>query len=434
MNELYIYIWIYIIILLWISYIVSKKENSEGFLIAERNRGSLVLALSKFAWAAWASFFVTYSAYAFEYGLWVYSIVLGVIIGYLIFAFWAAPKINKDSKEKKFYTQWDFVYDKTKSKFTKNLTNLLSIVIIFAWLMTTIIAWIKLVSYMGLMSYEMGIITISLVVMFYLLLAWFKAVLITDIIQSFIIIILISVLWLAVFSDVNLSSILLEESHVVDIGTLIGFFLFWILSVYGVSNWYQLCYAWKDQKTARNGIALSIIPIILMVSILLFFGMYIAIKNPWIDPSLVFLEIIQFHLPEYLIPLWVVLFFAAIMSSADTNMYAISSHYVLNKKSNNPVKEIRKVMVILTVFVMICAYFFRDIIDITVIAAGLSLTFSVPMIYLLLENKNPYRFSGSVFGGIIWMILGIIILGLKPVILITIILWGLLWLFYNKRI
>ena len=102
MWDVYLYLIIYIVLLLGISWVISRKQDSEDFFIAGRKRGGWQIFASKFAAAIGAGYFITYTGFAYEYGFGVFSLLLGIILGYLIFAYWATPKIHKDSKEKKF--------------------------------------------------------------------------------------------------------------------------------------------------------------------------------------------------------------------------------------------------------------------------------------------------------------------------------------------
>ena len=63
------------------------------------------------------------------------------------------------------------------------------------------------------------------------------------------------------------------------------------------------------------------------------------------------------------------------MSSADTNIYAISSHYSIGK-SKDPIRGIRKSTLILMIGCLIISLIYRDIVDISIIAGGLSLLVS----------------------------------------------------------
>ena len=84
-------------------------------------------------------------------------------------------------------------------------------------------------------------------------------------------------------------------------------------------------------------------------------------------------------------------------------------------------------MVITTIISLI----FTDIVDISILAGGISLTLSFAMIYLFFNGKNPKRFIGSIVGGIIGLIIGIILLGLEPTAAIVVIIGGALGLLWN---
>ena len=80
MQQIYIYLGLYIALLLVVSYIVSKRQNSEDFLISGRDRGGWQIMASKFAGAIGAGYFITYTGFAYEYGLGVFAM--------LILSFW----------------------------------------------------------------------------------------------------------------------------------------------------------------------------------------------------------------------------------------------------------------------------------------------------------------------------------------------------------
>ena len=156
---IYIYLGIYVATLIGLSWFISIRENHEDFLIANRDREWWMIAISKFASAIGVSYFVAYTGYAYEYGLGVYAIILGVFLGYVIFGFWAAPRIYAHSRDERFYTQGDFVAHSTHSNIAKQLTNWVANVILFGWLMIGIVGGAQIISYFGLMSYEIALIS-----------------------------------------------------------------------------------------------------------------------------------------------------------------------------------------------------------------------------------------------------------------------------------
>jgi len=430
MPSIYLYLVLYIALLLIISYIIARKQTKEDFLISGRNRGGWQILASKFAAAIGAAYFITYTGFAYEYGLGVFTLLIGMVFGYFLFAYWATPQIHAPSKEHKFYRMGDFVYHKTKSKITAYLTDIISSIILFAWLLVGIIGGAKIIQDFGFLSYEVAVILTAFVVLAYILIAGFKAVIITDIIQSIIIVVLLVLVTYGIIGSESISTIFAVETGKVNIGVALGFFLFGLLATFSYANIYQLCYAAKTKRKLKHGIGLAVIPILIVAFMLLIIGLFMASKVPGLDSGLVFTEALKNFLPASLLPLSIVLFFAGVMSSADTNVYAISSHYALSRKGE-PVKEVRKATIILMIITTILALLYADIVNVSIIAGIISLTLSIPMVYLFFKGKNSKRFIGSVVGGVIGVIAGIIFLGIEPSAALTVLVGGVLGLLWN---
>jgi len=429
MNNLLIYPIIYILLVIGISYFVSRKQKQEDFLIAGRNRGAWHIMFSKFATAIGAGYFVTYTGFAYEYGLGVFAMVLGIIIGYLFFAYWAAPIIHSFSKENKFYKIGDFVNFKIHNKLSINLSNWIANMILFAWLLVGVVGGAKIINDFGILSYEVAVLVIVFVILAYVLLAGFKAVILTDVIQSFIILILLFLITFSLIGSASLNSLFSVDIEGIDIGTAISFFFFGVLSIFSYSSMYQLCYAGKTKRKIKHGIGLAVIPVALISFLLLLIGLFMALNSPGLDSGLVFTEALKNFLPASLLPFAIVLFFAGIMSSADTNIYAISSHYSIGKKGD-VIKNIRISTTFLILITFIVALLFRDIVDVSILAGGLSLILSLPMIYLIAGGRSIKKFIASTIMGLLAMIIAIIVLGIEPIAAIPVVIFsavGLLW-------
>lgn len=432
MWDLYIYLIIYIAILILVSWFVSKKQNKEDFLIAGRNRGGWQILLSKFAGAIGAGYFITYTGFAYEYGLGLFAMIVGMLLGYLFFAYWAAPKIHAPSKENKFYKIGNIVYHRTKNKFAAKLADWIANLVLFLWLVVGVVGGAKIISDFGLVSYEIAVIITVLVVLSYLLLAGFRAVLVTDAIQSIVILLLLIIVTFSIIGGTGLNSLFEAETGSVTLGVAGGFFIFGFLHVFSRSPMFQLCYAAKTAKKLKHGIGLSIIPIIIVAFFLLLIGLFMAANSPGLDSGLIFTEALKHFLPVSLLPIAIVLFFAGIMSSADTNVYAISSHYAIGK-SKDSVKGVRLYTVILVAITLIISLIFRDIVDLSMIAGGASLLLSLGMIYIIKGGKSYRKFIASVFLGLIATIVFILIFGIEPELAIPVIIFSALGLLWKKE-
>jgi Na+/proline symporter len=431
MDWIYLYILIYILILLGVSYFISKRQGKEGFLIGNRDRGGWQIAFSKFAGAIGAGVFITYTGFVYEYGFGVFAILLGLITGYFLFAYWAAPKIQRDSKRRKFYTIGDFVYSKTKNIFSKKLSNWTSNLILFLWLLVGIIGGAKIITDFGFLSYEVAVILTTLVILIYIILAGYKAVLLTDVIQSIVILLLLVLVTFSIVGSFNIGSLFLVETTNLDIGTAIGFFLFGVLAIFSYSNMYQLCYAAKNKNHLKHGIGLAIIPVIFSGFLLLLVGLFMASNVLGLDSGLVFTEALRTFLSPKLLPFAIVLFFAGIMSSADTNIYAIASHHSIEKKGSK-IKNIRISSGILIILTLLISLIFRDIVDVSIIAGSISMILSLPIIYLLLGGRSPKKFIASTLAGFVGLLLGLFILGIEPTAMILALIFSALGLLWKK--
>lgn len=430
-GTLTIYLIIYILLLFILSYSLSKKQSKEDFLISGRDRSGWQILLSKFAAGIGAGYFISYTGFAYEYGVGLFTMMIGIILGYLVFAYWAAPKIAEGSKEKRFYTIGDFVYDRTKSKTSMYIADIFSSAILFSWLLTGIIGGAKIINDFNLLSYNWAVIITSLVVLIYLLMAGHKAVILTDIVQSVIIFVLLIVVTFGIIGNNSMGEVLSIETGSIDIGVALGFFLFGLLSIFCYSDRYQLSYAAKSTKGLKHGLGLAIVPIVFAGTFLLLVGMFMAGNSPGLDSGLVFTEALKNFLPASLLPLAIVLFFAGIMSSADTNIYAISSHYAMHK--DRSVGAVRDATFWLVIITAILAIIFPDVVDVSIVAGGLSLTLSFSMIYIFFNGTKPSKFILSAIFSLIALILGILYLGIEPIVALPALFGGIVGLSFKSK-
>ncbi len=426
MNNIYFYLWIYITVLLLISLFVWTKEKKEDFLISWRDRKWWTIMASKFAWSIWMWWFITYTWYAYKYWLAMYIVILGFILGYALFSFWVVPKVYKISRKNKFYTQWDLVYHRTQDALSRNFANYFWSIIQFTWLLVSVIGWAKVMSSIWILSYELALSLTLFTILIYVVIAWYKAVLVTDVFQSIIILILLFIISYSIVWEQNIINLIKISPWKLSIASIIWFFLYWILSFLALTDRYQLIYASKTKKDIKKWIFYTFIPLCLTAAFIILIWLYTYTINTNLDPDLVFLYALTNFIPETLFSLWIVLLFAWLMSSADTYIYAISSHITLNKQHvKKPVKKIRLTVLLLLIFTWIVSYFFRDIIWITIISAWLSLTMSIPMIYIIKWWKNKNRFINSILWWIIWLFLWLWIIWMEASIALIVLLWWL---------
>jgi len=431
--QLYLFLIGYIFLIIGISVYISKTSSTEDFLIGGRDRNGLAILFSKFAGAIGVSTLITYTGYAYTFGWGLFAMSIGSVVGYLLFAFWAAPKIKRISLKGQFYTQGDLPQFVTNTKDTAIVANLTTIIVQFFWIVLSLAGGAKIIAFFDILSYEMALLITTGVVMTYVLVSGYKAVIITDIIQALIIIVFLIIIVYGIMDIPDLGDVIHNSTpRKVTIGSVLGLTLYGGLSVFGMADRYQLCYSAKDEKSLKFGMGIAIIPVLFIAFILLLIGLYVYQQNPSLDADTVFVYAMKHFLNLSWLPLLLVLFFAGLMSTADTSIFAVASHSVFNVKEKNKVKSLRYATILTVIGAFILAYFWRNIVEITIVGAALRMTLSVAMIYVIKGNKNSSRFIASALGGVSGLVIGVLAFGPKPTIAITVLIGSLLGLIYKS--
>lgn len=438
MENLIIYLAVYILFILTVSLWFNKNNSEEDFLIAWRDRNSWQIMFSKYAWSVWASWFITYTWFAYIYWLSTFAAMIWYVAWYSLLALWFIPKIYDNAKKDKYITMWDYVYSIFKSKQIKKVIDILSVFIQYFWLLISIVWWANILSYLWLLSYEYWVLIIWLVVLIYILLAWFKAVIFTDFVQSIVIITLLFFIVGFLLREVSVPVVLSEKTGSIWAWTAIWFFLYWTLSHFAFSDRYQLIYASKTKKDAQRWLFFSMVPIFITGFLLILVGLFIHSQDSSLNTSVVFIEAMKNYLPSVFLPVWVVLFLAWIMSSSDSYIYAISSHISLLFWEKKSISRIRYITFWLIFITMLLALFYRDVVDLSVFAASFSLFLPVAMMYIISWWRSKIKFFSSIIIWFIGLIVWIVLLWVKPEVLLVTLIFSAIWLLtpdklFNKK-
>jgi len=414
---------VYILVLVFVWWKTSRGETKEWFLIADRNVGFWKMLLSRAAGIIWVGVFITIWWFGYQYWWAVFSYVLWAILWYLIFAWRWVPRILEWAKENKFYTIGDYVYSRLWSINAKRITDGVVVFIWLLWWLVQIVWWAKVVSYFGWIDYWIGLLITWIVIWIYLIIWWFKAVLATDWIQ----LVIILLLWLTVgWISRNNAWVVAWMTTLNTLGPLliVWFFLYWIFEPYANSMLYQLCYAAKTKTIAQKSIALAWIPNAMIATAVIAMGIAVNAYFPWIDPDLAFLVWVREFLNPALVSLAVVMLFAWMMSSLDSLIYSISSHFgfLFHKSDDEDLVYFMKWYIAVVILVLLCAWMiWRDLIAISVLVAALSAwLLPTSMISLMKKNPTKKKFYWAFIGASIWTILWIWLMGIDPKMFVTI--------------
>ncbi|WP_299116049.1 hypothetical protein [uncultured Winogradskyella sp.] len=243
-----------------------------------------------------------------------------------------------------------------------------------------------------------SIVLMSVIVSIYTIGGGFKSVLATDIVQ--IVVLFIAFIIMCVFFEPNLItdfnqnlSIINQTAQVPDLKTLSVLIIGGICWVFGGSDiWLRITSA-KSNSIAKksliwNGIALIIFGI--LVAIL---GAKIAVANPNFEASNAFIETLNTINDNYLKIAVILGLFAGLVSTADTELHAISD--ILSKelwRHENvaiSVKRQRLTMVFVSIVTVIIAIVFKDVlIDVYLVLLNVFIILGSYMLMTLLKRGN----------------------------------------------
>lgn len=435
---MYILLGIYCFFLIGLSFFYGRRSPDEVFLIAGRDRPASHILASKFSASIGVGALVTYTSYAYSYSLQgILPLISGMTLGYLVFALWAVPKIRQFSMGQSFYTQGDLVRFITVNEQARRLTDVVTIVIQFFWVLLGLVTSARVFDAFGLLSYENALLFASSITLSYLWLSGLKAVIVTDMVQTFLVSVLLPVVVLGLLwnGERSVSDLLHTTApHTVTLQHILGLALYGGFSVFGLADRYQLCYAARHEQAARRGMAWVLLPIIGVVFLLLLIGLEALAQTPNLSTDLAFTETLTHLLSERWHPLLLLLFFAGLMGSIDTSIFAVASHtaFLFSPTHTNAVQRVRNLMVVTVVLATVVAYCWQDIVELTLIGAALRMTLALPMIYIISRGNNTGRFIMTTLLGLLGLGIGLIIFGVQPPIILTTLLGSGLGLMYKS--
>ena len=397
----------YFAILLLIGYFTSKKQKDEDYLIAERKLGSWSTMATINA-SKTGSILMIFVALVYLWGFSAIWYFVGMVLGILVFLPFAL-RLKGNSKQR-FYTLADY-FKHNYGKKSAVFASLLSIFMMIGFLVLNLMAGAKIFVFFTGWAFWICASIMILIVLVYLLMGGFKAVVRTDIVQYLAMIFIMVMLALLLFKG-SLIPVSEWAFFNADIGTIAGFFLAGLLFPFAMPELWQRVYASKDKSTLKKGILLSALVYAIFSILLALVALTVKVKFPGIDPDLALIHGFANLLPAGLLGLSVVLLFAAIMSSLDTYIFTGASVIVqdfFNWDKKETVKNIRKVIFILAVIGTLIAILIQSLIIGSYIFVAALVILAIPVIATWIKKSIKqrtliYGFTFGVIGFILFLI------------------------------
>jgi len=280
-----------------------------------------------------------FTALTYLYGFSAIWYFLGMIIGVFIFIPFALKL--KENSSQRFYTLADY-FKYNYGKKSAVIVSLITIFTMIGFLVLNLIGAAKIFVFFTAWPFWICASVMALLVLIYLLMGGFKAVVKTDVVQYVAMIIILAFLAFLFF---NTSTIPVAEWGLfsADIPTFIGFFIFGLLFPFAMPDMWQRVYSSKNKKTLRNGLILAAIVYLIFALLLAVVSLTIKTNFPGVDPDLALIHGFANLLPAGLLGLAVILLFAALMSSIDTYIFTAASAVIQDFSVQDKKKTVRNV-------------------------------------------------------------------------------------------
>lgn len=402
---------LYIAIVVIIGIISARKETEDDFMIADRKVAGVQVAATMSAGFFDGAVLSIYLAYIYQYGISAAWMFVGLAIGFILLRKKYAKIIKQKADETKSYTMAEYFY----KIFGKRNGLMFSFILIFQYFLLLIVNLIiagKVLALIFGVPYYLSVIIGGAVILTYLLLAGFKAVIKTDFFQLVIMFVMSLTVAIFLFGKTNIP---VSEFNPIGIGfgNMIGFLLLGSIGIMVAPDLWQRIFATRDEANLKKGLGYSAIILSLLAIIISIVGLTTKQFFPDILPenALItgFSKLLPFGLKEF----GMVLLYAVALSSSDTIAFMVSSiitrdlkNYSVKFSEDSMKKLTRFFMVVFVAIAVVIGIFYQNIIALGLSMGSLSLALFPVIIGVFYWKLN----EKAVFWSLAFAVLSVILL------------------------
>jgi SSS family solute:Na+ symporter len=402
----------YAIVCLVIGFWSSRRQRDEDFLIMGRSMNTWSFVTTVVASYIGGAAIVAYTAFVYRFGIAAISLFIGTALGFLLFIPFAR-KLREVSGEKQFFTLSDWFYFKYNNS-TGLLSAIIMFVVYFGLLTNQFIAGSTILANLSGWSYETALLFSSVIICVYLLAGGFSSVVRTDSFQYIVMIVLFIFLGVILFTGEGQQTTkeLVDFSRM-DIGMTLAFMVFGVLNMFQSSEYWQRVYAAKSNDVVKRGFRISAAVVLLTGFALTLIGLAAHMHFDGIDPKNAFPMGLGILVPDKILGVGLILIFAAIMSSADTMIFVLSSSLAKDflgrfshkvQSTHSLRKNTRLFILLFSIAGTLSALYFRDLINVFIFITGLGFAIVPPVIASFYYNIHSKAVNAAFIAGISYVL------------------------------
>ncbi len=402
---------IYTLVCIGIGLWNSRKQADADFLIAGRSLNQWGFVTSVVASYIGGAAIVAYAAYVYNFGISAIAVFVGTSLGFLFFIPYA-KKLRKTGADERFYTLSDWFYHKF-GKGPGALSSAILLFVYFGMLLNQFIAGSSILANISGLSYELSLLISSGIITIYLVAGGFNSVIKTDIFQYIVLFVLFILLAVMVTSQQHELVFDMVDLSSMNISMTIAFVAFGIFIIFQSAEYWQRVYAAKSDKVVSNGLKTAALLTLVTGFAITLIGLSAHHNSPGIEARDAFAEGLSHMISGKYLGAALVLMFAAIMSSADTQIFVLASsvsvdwmqRFSPNKQSEGKLKrQTRLSIIFFSMLGLLCAWFMRDLVTVIVFITGVGFTIIPAAIASFHFKLFPRAVLASFISGVLWVI------------------------------
>ncbi len=407
---------LYFIFVISIGLYARRKENKEGFLIANRKLGVFALTATIIASFFGGNSLVTFTALVFQFGAAAFWGYFGVTVGFILIYF-LSKRIKQMADKGKFYTFSDY-FKKKYGVATGKIVGAVVFVLYLGYLIVQFIAGGTILSVITGWSYPLAILIMGTIVIFYVFMGGFRAVVKTDLFQY---VIILTLLVVVAFSFIRGGDFFAKTSFnpFKEALSTIPFFVYGIITTMLGAELWQRIYAGSSVKTVKKSLLISSVVIFFLGLLMTLIGLAVKASFPNVSPQSAIAVGFTQLLPPGIFGLGLVILFAAIMSTIDTYLFMLAVSFSNNFLKRGLVKHTKFMALLIGVIAMGIAVIFSNIINVMVVIGSILFSLFPATIASFFFKLKPLAVSLSIIIAVIASVIGIFIVGFEPMLAIV---------------
>ncbi|MBI3619033.1 hypothetical protein HY213_03305 [Candidatus Peregrinibacteria bacterium] len=352
-------------------------------MIADRNVMGLQLAATMSAGFFDGATLSIYIAYIYQFGFSAIWLFIGLGLGFFCLRQFAT-RIKQKADGLKVYTMPEYFLH-TIGRRSGLAYSVVLIIAFFFWLTVNFIVSAQVLSAIFPIPYQLSVAIGGLIILTYLLLAGFKAVVHTDVFQLLVMIFMTVMVAAYLFGRTSIPSADVQLIGKMDAGTLIGFLVIGVFGIMVQPDLWQRMFAARDITTMKRGLMYGTFILPLLALVLAVIGLVTKQLLPDIAPNNALVAGFSTLLPRGLKELGMVLLYAVCLSSSDTVTFVVSTIFTrdlqhrTHRFSASSMRRMTRFFITLFIVVgVIIGILYKDIIALGLSLASLSLALFPP--------------------------------------------------------